>query len=196
MIWLKDWFEKNMNEIVEEDATETMKLLRDKIREQQAKISELIRQDLDNQDKLNDAKILARTLRNRVNELESANETILKLEKQVEKLQKQIDSAQNDKNVIRDMEAELERKDKEIEYYKKFTDELQCLPAYKKLLDNVAELKVPDVQSLIDKLLKLNSDANVIGKVDKISEKMNEIISYLNRRFWVTYKCSYGCKAY
>ena len=35
MIWLKDWFEKNMNEIVEEDATETMKLLRDKIREQQ-----------------------------------------------------------------------------------------------------------------------------------------------------------------
>ena len=183
MIWLKDWFEKNMNEIVEEDATETMKLLRDKIREQQAKISELIRQDLDNQDKLNDAKILARTLRNRVNELESANETILKLEKQVEKLQKQIDSAQNDKNVIRDMEAELERKDKEIEYYKKFTDELQCLPAYKKLLDNVAELKVPDVQSLIDKLLKLNSDANVIGKVDKISEKMNEIISYLNRRF-------------
>ena len=93
MIWLKDWFEKNMNEIVEEDATETMKLLRDKIREQQAKISELIRQDLDNQDKLNDAKILARTLRNRVNELESANETVLKLEKQVEKLQKQIDSA-------------------------------------------------------------------------------------------------------
>lgn len=172
-----------MNEIVEEDATETMKLLRDKVREQQAKISELIRQDLDNQDKLNDAKILARTLRNRVNELESANETILKLEKQVEKLQKQIDSAQNDKNVIRDMEAELERKDKEIEYYKKFTDELQCLPAYKKLLDNVAELKVPDVQSLIDKLLKLNSDANVIGKVDKISEKMNEIITYLNRRF-------------
>ena len=183
MIWLKDWFEKNMNEIVEEDATETMKLLRDKVREQQAKISELIRQDLDNQDKLNDAKILARTLRNRVNELESANETVLKLEKQVEKLQKQIDSAQNDKNVIRDMEAELERKDKEIEYYKKFTDELQCLPAYKKLLDNVAELKVPDVQSLIDKLLKLNSDANVIGKVDKISEKMNDIISFLNRRF-------------
>ena len=81
------------------------------------------------------------------------------------------------------MEAELERKDKEIEYYKKFTDELQCLPAYKKLLDNVAELKVPDVQSLIDKLLKLNSDANVIGKVDKISEKMNDIISFLNRRF-------------
>ena len=196
MIWLKDWFEKNMNEIVEEDATETMKLLRDKVREQQAKISELIRQDLDNQDKLNDAKILARTLRNRVNELESANETVLKLEKQVEKLQKQIDSAQNDKNVIRDMEAELERKDKEIEYYKKFTDELQCLPAYKKLLDNVAELKVPDVQSLIDKLLKLNSDANVIGKVDKISEKMNEIISYLNRRFWVTYKCAYGFTAY
>ena len=196
MIWLKEWFEKNMNEIVEEDATETMKLLRDKVREQQAKISELIRQDLDNQDKLNDAKILARTLRNRVNELESANETVLKLEKQVEKLQKQIDSAQNDKNVIRDMEAELERKDKEIEYYKKFTDELQCLPAYKKLLDNVAELKVPDVQSLIDKLLKLNSDANVIGKVDKISEKMNEIISYLNRSFWVTYKCDYGFKAY
>ena len=183
MIWLKDWFEKNMNEIVEEDATETMKLLRDKVREQQAKISELIRQDLDNQDKLNDAKILARTLRNRVNELESANETVLKLEKQVEKLQKQIDSAQNDKNVIKDMEAELERKDKEIEYYKKFTDELQCLPAYKKLLDNVAELKVPDVQTLIDNLVKLNNEANIIGKLEGVNSKVESLIDFVRRRY-------------
>ena len=183
MIWLKDWFEKNMNEIVEEDATETMKLLRDKIREQQAKISDLIRQDLDNQDKLNDAKILTRTLKNRVTELEDANETVLKLEKQVEKLQKQIDSAQNDKNVIRDMEAELERKDKEIEYYKKFTDELQCLPAYKKLLDNVAELKVPDVQTLVDNLAKLNNESNIIAKLEGVNSKLESVINYIRGRF-------------
>lgn len=69
-----------MAEIEEEEATETMKMLRDKIKIQHAKITELLRQDLDNQDKLNEAKILTRTLRNRVNELENANETVLKLE--------------------------------------------------------------------------------------------------------------------
>lgn len=179
----KRWFERNMAEIEEEEATETMKMLRDKIKIQHAKISELLRQDLDNQDKLNEAKILTRTLKNRVNELENANETVLKLEKQVEKLQKQIDSAQNDKNVIRDMEAELERKDKEIEYYKKFTDELQCLPAYKKLLDNVAELKVPDVQTLIDNLAKLNNEANIIGKLEGVNSKVESLIDYIRRRY-------------
>ena len=180
---LKDWFERNMAEIEKEEATETMKLLRNRVNEQQEKISNLIRQDLDNQDKLNDAKILARNLRNRVNELESANETILKLEKQIEQQQKQIDSCQKDKNIIRDMEAELERKDREIEYYKKFTEELQCLPAYKKLLDNVAELKVPDVQTLVDNLAKLNNESNIIAKLEGVNSKVETLINHIRCRF-------------
>ena len=180
---IRDWFERNMAEIEKEEATETMKLLRNRVNEQQEKISNLIKQDLDNQDKLNDAKILVRSLKNRVAELEDANETILKLEKQIEQQQTQIDSCQKDKNIIRDMEAELERKDKEIEYYKKFTEELQCLPAYKKLLDNVAALKVPDVQTLVDNLAKLNNESNIIGKLEGVNSKVESLIDYIRRRY-------------
>lgn len=165
----------NLKEIFE---NKRIKILEEKIKEQKDEITTLTENLLDTETKLNDALISSKRYQLQLDEYIRLDETVTKLKAEIAEKDTKLEQYQSAFNRVKDLEAELNRKNAEIEYYKKYTEELQCLPAYKKLLDNVSEMKIPDVQTLVENIIKLNSDSNIVNKLDNLSDKIEAVYRY------------------
>ena len=164
----------NLKEMFE---NKRIKILTERMKEQQSEIDELMYNLVSKESQINQLYIQNKKYEFELNKYKNSDGTISQLEKDIEKKNTQLKESQNLSNKILDLEAELNRKNAEIEYYKKYTEELQCLPAYKKLLDNISAMKIPDVQNLVDNIIKLNSNSNIMEKFDLLNEKIDSIAS-------------------
>lgn len=96
--------------------------------------------------------------------LEDNNEAIKEIDSLTDKLETQYKQI----FLIKQLEEKVTRKEDENKYLKSVIEELQALPNYKKFLNNVAEFKIPDAEGLMTQLKELNSNKDIISKLDTI----------------------------
>lgn len=137
-------------------------------------------------------KIKLMTAESRIKILEMSNETIVELEEKIKSLESKITESEDInlqlKDKIQEQEADylskcmelsainarLAREKEATEYYKKLSESYQTMPDFKKIVENIAEYKVPDLKEFVDILSKAQE------LYSPIKEALNELKSIKN----------------
>lgn len=99
----------------------------------------------------------------------------------IESLKEEISNLKSEQaEQIADLKSELKieaarrvRADEAAEYYRKLAENFQSMPDLKKLVDNIAGFKVPDIKDFVDSISKLNTIQEPIK--ESFKEVKNEV---------------------
>lgn len=136
---------------------ETLKLLWEQLQRQQEKIDTLMKDIITKEEELSCLKIKNSRLILRNDELKDSAKTLLEVEAQLKETEYERNSYRVSYDRMKDLEAELKRKDNEVQYLKNYVKELQNMPPYEKILAKITEFKIPDITELIQELSVFNN---------------------------------------
>lgn len=129
--------------------------------------------------------------------LKNSNTTIVELEKQIKALEEEIKTKdleiENAENVISNLHKDCLAKDNKLydeaarrtraeeraDYFKNLAENYQSMPDLKKLVENIAEYKIPDAQTFIDALKQMQQ---LTEPVKNLSGKLEDIESNIASR--------------